>query len=120
MHFPARSKRGKVRFVPVHAMAQWLIEEYVAGAGHGADAAAPVFRPLRNNRTEELGRLNPNSTFRNIVLKYGRATGVGAEVKGCAHSLRATGATNVFSHEPDIAQRPGMARPRQRPHHAPL
>jgi hypothetical protein len=32
-------------------MAQRLIEEYVARAGHGADAAGPVFLPVTNNRT---------------------------------------------------------------------
>ncbi len=50
MHFRVRSKRGKVRFVPVHAMAQRLIEEYLALAGHGTDAAGPVFGPVTNNQ----------------------------------------------------------------------
>ena len=45
MHFRVKGKRGKIRFVPVHAMAQLLIEE-LAVAGHGADTAAPVFRPV--------------------------------------------------------------------------
>src|SRR5260370_32296117 len=99
-------KRGKVRFAPVHAMAQRLIEAYLAVAGHGADAAGPVFRPVTNNRTKELDRpLNPNSIYRNIVLKYGRETGVSAEVNGlCVHSLRATAATNPLSHYADIAK----------------
>ena len=43
MHFRVRGKRGKVRFVPVYAIAQRLIEEYLAVAGHGADAAGPCF-----------------------------------------------------------------------------
>jgi len=29
VHFRVRGKRGKIRFVPVHAMAQRLIEEYL-------------------------------------------------------------------------------------------
>jgi integrase/recombinase XerD len=92
VHFRVRGKRGKVRFVPVHAMAQRLIEAYLAVAGHGADAPGPVFRPVTNNPPRSLDRaLNPNSIYRNIVLKYGRATGVSAEVNGlCVHSLRAT------------------------------
>ena len=67
-------------------------------AGHGA-ATGPVFRPVTNNRTKELDRpLNPDSIYRNIVLKYGRETGVSAEVNGlCVHSLRATAATNALS-----------------------
>ena len=72
VHFRVRGKRGKIRFVPVHAMAQRLIEEYLALAGHGADAAGPVFRPVTNNRTGELDRpLDPGSVYHNIVLKYG-------------------------------------------------
>src|SRR5260370_19982006 len=83
MHFRVRGKRGKVRFVPVHAMAQRLIEEYLAFAGHGDDAAGPVFRPATNNRTGGLDRpLYPGSVYHNIVLKYGRATGISAEVNG--------------------------------------
>jgi hypothetical protein len=37
MHFKIRGKRDKIRFIPVHAMAQRLIEEYLALAGHGSD-----------------------------------------------------------------------------------
>jgi hypothetical protein len=34
------------------------------------NAAGPVFRPVTNKRTKELDRpLNPNSIYRNIVLK---------------------------------------------------
>jgi integrase/recombinase XerD len=86
--------------------AQRLIE---AVAGHGADAAGPVFRPVTNNRTGELDRpLDPGSVYRSIVLKYGRETGVSTEVKGlCVHSLRATAARNALPHEADIARVPG-------------
>jgi Phage integrase family len=66
----------------------------------------PLFRPVTNNRTKELEKpLNPNSIYRNILLKYGLETGVSAEVNGlCVHSLRATAATNALSHEADIAK----------------
>jgi integrase/recombinase XerD len=106
MHFRVRGKRGKIRFVPVHAMAQRLIEEYLALVGHGTDPAAPVFRPVTNNRTGDLDRpLYPDSVYHNIVRKYGLETGVSAEVNGlCVHSLRATAATNALSHEADIAK----------------
>jgi hypothetical protein len=97
MHFRIKGKRDKICFVPVHAMAQRLIEEYLALAGHGADAAGPLFRPVKNNVSGELERpLNPNSVYRNIAQKYGLATGVSAQVNGlCVHSLRATAATNA-------------------------
>jgi integrase/recombinase XerD len=65
-----------------------------------------VFRPVTNNRTKELdGPLNPNSIYRNIVVKYGLETGVSAQVNGlCVHSLRATAATNALENEADIAK----------------
>jgi len=106
MHFRVKGKRDKVRFVPVHAMAQRLIEEYLALAGYAADTSGPVFRPVTNNRTGEIDRpLDPASVYRNLVLKYGLETGISAEVNGlCVHSLRATAATNALFHEADIAK----------------
>jgi integrase len=107
VHFRIKGKRDKIRFVPVHAMGQRLIEEYLALAGHGGDWDGPLFRPVKNNRTaEKLERpLDPASVYRNIVRHYGLATGINAEVNGlCVHSLRATAATNALSHEADIAK----------------
>jgi len=41
----------------------------------------------------------------NIVRKYALETGISAQINGlCVHSLRATAATNVLSHEADIAK----------------
>ncbi|HTW65848.1 MAG TPA: tyrosine-type recombinase/integrase [Bryobacteraceae bacterium] len=107
VHFRIQGKRDKMRFVPVHPMAQRLIEEYMAMAGHALDAPGPLFRPVKNNRTPEgLDRpLDPNSVYRNIVRHYGLATGINAEVNGlCVHSLRATAATNALQHQADIAK----------------
>jgi integrase/recombinase XerD len=106
LHFRVKGKRDKVRFIPVHVTAQRLIEQYLASAGHAADTAGPVFRPVTNNRTRKLDRpLDPASVYRNIVVKYGQETGISAEVNGlCVHSLRATAATNALSHEADIAK----------------
>ena len=106
IHFRVKGKRDKVRFVPLHATAQRLIDEYLTLAGHRENTAGPLFRPVKNNVTGELDRpLNPNSVYRNIVQKYGLETGVNAQVNGlCVHSLRATAATNALSHEADIAK----------------
>jgi site-specific recombinase XerD len=105
-HFRVKGKRDKVRFIPVHAAAQRLIEEYLALAGHADDSPGPVFRPVTNNRTGELDRpLDPNSVYRNIVQKYGLEAGICTEAtKLRVHSLRATAATNALSHEADIAK----------------
>ena len=106
MHFRIKGKRDKIRFVPVHVLAQRLIEEYLALAKHGSALDGALFRPVKNNRTGTLDKhLEPGSVYRNIVQKYGRATGINAEVIGlCVHSLRATAATNALSHEADIAK----------------
>jgi len=64
-----------------------MAPDFVDGAG---DAAGPVFRPVTNNRTRELDRaLDPGSVYHNVVLKFGRETGVSSEVNGlCVHSPR--------------------------------
>jgi len=107
MHFRVCGKRGKIRYIPVHAAAQRLIGEYLGMAKHGYDLGGPLFRPVRNNRTpEKLKRpLDPASVYRNIVRHYGLMAGVSGDVIGlCVHSLRATAATNALSHQADIAK----------------
>ncbi len=78
-------------------LAQRLIEAYLTLAGHVADVAGPLFRPMTNNRTGDLERpLDPASVYRNIVPEIRKETGISAEVNGlCVHSLRATAATNA-------------------------
>jgi integrase/recombinase XerD len=106
MHFRIQGKGSKIRFVPVHPLAQRLIQEYLAVGNHGGEIDTPLFRPVANNRTGTLDKaLDPGSIYRNIILKYGRETGIHAEVNGlCVHSMRATAATNALSHEADIAK----------------
>jgi len=111
MHFRIHGKRGKIRFVPVHPMALRLIEEYLQAGKHGGGQVhksldEALFRPVKNNRTGKLDKhLDPGSIYRNILRKYGRETGINAEVNGlCVHSLRATAATNALSNEADIAK----------------
>lgn len=101
-----KGKVDKIRFLPVHPLAQRLIENYLLLASHGNDLNGALFRPVRNNRTGELERsLNPNSVYRNVVRKYGYAISLNVEVNDlCVHSMRATAATNALSHEADIAK----------------
>ncbi len=105
-HFKVMGKGHKIRYVPLHPLAQRLIEQFLLLAGHGEDLGGSLFRPVRNNRTGTLARsLNQNSIYRNIVRKYGQVTGLNIEVNGlCVHSMRATAATNALSHEADIAK----------------
>lgn len=106
LHFRIKGKREKIRFVPVHPISQRLIGDYLVFAGHALEPEGPLFRPVKNNRTGDLARhLDPGSVYRNIVMKYGRETGIAAQVNGlCVHSLRATAATNALAHESDIAK----------------
>ena len=111
MHFRIKGKRDKIRFVPVHPMALRLIGEYLEMGKHGGAVShesldSPLFRPVANNRTGTLNRhLDPGSIYRNIVMKYAKATGITAEAIGvCVHSMRATAATNALSNEADIAK----------------
>jgi integrase/recombinase XerD len=67
---------------------------------------SPLFRPVANNRTGTLNKhLDPGSIYRNIVMKYAKATGIAAEAVGvCVHSMQPTAATNALSNEADIAK----------------
>ena len=99
-HFRIKGKREKVRFVPVHAMAQRLIRDYLALAGHGGEADGALFRPVKNNRTGELdGAITADGVYK-LVRAYSAQLGflIGA------HALRATAATNALDHEADIAK----------------
>ena len=110
MHFRIDGKGDKIRFVPVHPMVLRLIEEYLEAGKHGGglvfELDGPLFRPVTNNRTGSLDRhLDPGSIYRNVVMKYAKATGISGEAIGvCVHSMRATAATNALSNEADIAK----------------
>lgn len=60
-----------MRFVPTHPGTLSLIEEYLEIAGHGQDADAPLFRPVKNNvHGHTLTALTPDSVYFEVVLKY--------------------------------------------------
>jgi integrase/recombinase XerD len=112
MHLRVTGKRSKIRYVPMHPLAQRLIEEYLmelakhGGGQDGLGVDGPLFRPVKNNSTGTLDKhLNPASVYRNIVIKYAQATGISAEAVGvCVHSMRATAATNALDNKSDIAK----------------
>jgi len=108
-HLRVHGKGSKIRFVPAHPVALRLIHDYMAmakGCGVAFELDGPLFRPVVNNRTGTiLRRLDPGSVYRNIVVKYARESGIGAEAIGtCVHSMRATAATNALSNNADIAK----------------
>ena len=97
MHFKVTGKRDKIRFVPVYAMAQRLIGEYLARRGPCRRFGGPVFRPVTTIAREGWnGRSIP---ARSIAISSGNMAGDRhqREVIGlCVHSLRATAATNAL------------------------
>lgn len=105
-HFRIEGKGDKVRFIPVALKALRLIREYLEAAGHGADPADPLFRPVKNNVTGTLDKpLHPGSVYEDIVKRYARQLGITVDVHGfCVYSLRATAATNALLHQADIAK----------------
>lgn len=100
VHLKVSGKGGKTRYLPLHPAASGLIQDYLEAAGHGADDAGALFRPLRNNTTGVLAKaLTPDAVYK-IVRAYSAALGfqIGA------HALRATAATNALDHQADIAK----------------
>jgi site-specific recombinase XerD len=106
VHIRVEGKGDKVRYLPLHELAQRLIKEYLDAAKHQDDLKGPLFRPVKNNRTKTLAKtLHPTSVYQDIVKRYAKEIGLAEEVPGlCVHSLRATAATNALAHEADIAK----------------
>jgi integrase/recombinase XerD len=99
-HLKVSGKGGKTRWLPLHPGTNGLISDYLEAAGHGADDAGALFRPVRNNRTGDLaGAITPDGVYK-LVRAYSAA--LGFEIG--AHALRATAATNALDHAADIAK----------------
>jgi len=99
-HLKVSGKGGKTRYLPLHPATSGLITDYLDAAGHGADDAGALFRPVRNNRTGDLDQaITPDGVYK-LVRAYSAALGfqIGA------HALRATAATNALDHQADIAK----------------
>jgi integrase/recombinase XerD len=106
LHLRVEGKGDKVRYLPLHVLAQRLTTVYLAAAGHAGELHGPLFRPVKNNRTRTLAKpLHPASVYHNIVRRYAGELGLTNVIPGlCVHSLRATAATNALAHEADIAK----------------
>ena len=99
-HLKVSGKGGKNRYLPLHPGTNGLINDYLDAAGHGADDAGALFRPLRNNATGRLDKaITPDGIYK-LVRAY--SAQLGFEIG--AHALRATAATNALDHQADIAK----------------
>jgi integrase/recombinase XerD len=99
-HLKISGKGGKTRYVPLHPAAGGLIHDYLERAGHGADEAGALFRPVSNNMKSHGGKgITPDGVYKLVRAYSGK---LGFEIG--AHSLRATAATNALDHQADIAK----------------
>jgi integrase/recombinase XerD len=99
-HLRVSGKGGKTRYLPLHPGTSGFIHDYLEAAGHCADNEGALFRPIRNNRTGQLGQaVTPDGVYK-LVRAYSAALGfqIGA------HALRATASTNALDHNADIAK----------------
>ena len=100
LHLKVSGKGEKTRYIPLHGVAGDLINDYLTKAGHGADNAGALFRPLRDSRGgNRKNAITPDGVYK-LVRKYSAL--LGFEIG--AHSLRATAATNALDHDADIAK----------------
>ena len=99
-HLRVSGKGGKTRYLPLHPGTNALIHDYLDLAGHGADDAGALFRPVRNNRTGQLADAITADGVYKLVRRYSAL--LGFEIG--AHALRATAATNALDHQADIAK----------------
>jgi integrase/recombinase XerD len=99
-HLKISGKGGKTRYVPLHPAAGGLIHDYLERAGHGADEAGALFRPVSHNtKNGEAKAITPDGVYKLVRAYSGK---LGFEIG--AHSLRATAATNALDHQADIAK----------------
>jgi integrase/recombinase XerD len=88
-------KGGRREALAIHPQAAGRIRAYLDMAGHGADHAGPLFRPLRGNAKahDPAGRMDPDAIDR-VLRKYASQIGLGRGYS--AHSMRATFITTAL------------------------
>jgi site-specific recombinase XerD len=101
-HLKVLGKRGKLRYLLLHAAAAARIQDYLAHAGHGGDQNAPLFQALRNATHD--ARLTAQGVYANVVRHYGQKLGLNSMALFGPHAMRATAATNALEHGADIAK----------------
>ena len=103
-HLRIHGKGGKLRYLPLHPGTPQLLNDYLEAAGHLADPASPLFRPVRDQVRGILANqaITPDGVYK-CVKEYAEQVNLGVEGFG-AHSLRATAPTNALDHEADIAK----------------
>jgi integrase/recombinase XerD len=104
-----------MRYLPLHSGTNGLINDYLDAAGHGADDAGALSRPLRNNATGRLDKAITSDGIYKLVRAY--SAQLGFEIGAPLYARR----------PPPMARSPGrhrqgagVARTRQHRHYADL
>ena len=96
-------KGGKLRYLPLHAAAISLIEEYLDASGHRENGTGALFRPVKNPDGTLEKSITGRAIHSEIVLKWAAAANIPADSVR-PHALRTTAATNALEHGADIAK----------------
>jgi site-specific recombinase XerD len=96
-------KGGKIRFVEAHPVALERIQTYLDAVGHREDHNSPLFRPVKNNISNDLEKAISYRGVYEMIMNYAEGAGITSQ-EFKVHSLRATAATNALEHQSDIAR----------------
>ena len=96
--FLLRVTGRRARVLAVHAEAAARIEAWLEGAGHGRDAAGPLFRPMVGKSDATAARApDPGSVCSGVARFHAEGSGLAAEVGVIgAYTLRATAAATAL------------------------
>lgn len=92
-------KGGKIRFVPIHPVAQAAIDQYLERREPAA-TDAPLFESM--HRGHSGAAISGDGIYQ--VIKAHMATAGLGDVARVVHVMRATAATNALEHEADLAK----------------
>lgn len=92
-------KGGKIRYVPMHPVAQAAVDQYLEQRGELA-GDAPLFETLHRGFVGQA--LSPDGIY-GVISHYLLRAGL-ADVPRPVHAMRATAATNALEHDADLAK----------------
>jgi len=98
-HLTIHGKGSKIRYIPLHPIAQERIELYLEASSHKSKRGEFLFKPVRGNGKG----LTAQALYTNIVLKWAHSSEVFFEGFS-PHSLRATAATNALENKAELGQ----------------
>ena len=102
LHLRVHGKGSKIRHLPLHPASAERLHAYLEMAGHGKEADAPLFQPLRGRGAGSGKAITGDGVYK-CVRDYARRAGIAVDGLG-VHGLRATAATNALEHQAEITK----------------